>query len=81
MARSSLLHHRRTAGRCRWAAWALAPALLLFPCAAHADALNQYSVQVLAQSGVSTPGFNPIDKLFEIGQMNNHGQIALVTKT
>jgi hypothetical protein len=72
---------RRAAGRCRRAAWALAPALLLFPCAAHAAALDQYSVQVLAQSGVQTPGFNPIGNYFGIYQMNDHGQISLVTRT
>jgi hypothetical protein len=78
---------RRAAGRCRRAAWALAPALLLFPCAAHAAALDQYTVQVLAQSGVATPGFHPIGNFFQIGGtnngrgMNDRGQIALVTKT
>jgi hypothetical protein len=72
---------RRAAGRCRRAAWALAPALLLFPCAAHAAALDQYTVQVLAQSGVPTPGFNPIGNYFAIYQMNDHDQISLVTKT
>jgi hypothetical protein len=72
---------RRAAGRGLRAAWALAPALLLFPGAAHADALDQYSVQVLAQSGVPTPGFNPIGNYFAIYQMNDHGQISLVTKT
>jgi hypothetical protein len=81
MARSSLLHRHRAAGRCRRAAFALAPALLLLPGAAHAAALDQYSVQVLAQSGVSTPGFNPIGNYFGILRMNNHGQITVVTKT
>jgi hypothetical protein len=38
-------------------------------------------VQVLAQSGVPTPGFNPIGNFFGIAQMNDHGQISLVTKT
>jgi hypothetical protein len=79
--RSSLFHRRRAAGGCRWAAWALAPALLLFPGAAHADALDQYTVQVLAQSGVPTPGFNPLGNYFYISQMNDHGQISLVTTT
>jgi hypothetical protein len=55
--------------------------MLLLPGAAHADALTQYTVQVLAQNGVSTPGFNPIGKFFAICRMNNHDQIALVTKT
>jgi hypothetical protein len=72
---------RRAAGRGPRAAWALAPALLLFPGAAHADALDQYSVQVLAQSGGQTPGFNPIGNFFAIYQMNDHGQILLVTET
>jgi hypothetical protein len=36
---------------------------------------------VLAQSGVPTPGFNPIGNFFGIGQMNDHGQISLVTTT
>jgi hypothetical protein len=81
MTRSSLLPHRRAAGRCRRAAWALAPALLLFPGAAHAAALDQYSVQELGQSGVHTDGFNPTGNDFEIGRMNNQGQISLVTKT
>ena len=71
----------RAAGRCRRAAWALAPALLLSPQGAHAAALDQYTVQVLAQSGVQTPGFNPIDNYFGISQMNDHGQISLVTRT
>jgi hypothetical protein len=87
--RSSLVHRLQAAGRCRRVAWALAPALLLLPGAAHAAALDQFSVQVLAQSGGSTPGFHPIGQLepghspplFEIGRMNNHGQIALVTET
>ena len=72
---------RRAAGRCRRAAWALAPGMLLFPCAAHAAPLDQYTVQVLAQSGVQTPGFNPIGNSFGISRMNDHGQISLVTKT
>src|SRR5262249_41642324 len=72
---------RRAAARCRRAAWALAPALLLFPCAAHAAALDQYTIQVLAQSGVPTPGVNPIGNYFNICQMNDHRQIPLVTKT
>jgi hypothetical protein len=72
---------RRAAGRCRRAAWALAPALLLSPQGAHAAALDQYTVQVLAQSGVQTPGFNPIGNYFAIYQMNDHGQISPVTKT
>jgi hypothetical protein len=54
---------------------------LLVPGVAHAAALDQYSVQVLAQSGVQTPGFNPIGNYFTISQMNDHGQISLVTKT
>jgi hypothetical protein len=81
MARSSLPHRRRAAGRCRRAAWALAPALLLLSGVAHGAALDQYSVQVLAQSGVATPGFNPIGNYFGILRMNNQGQISLVTKT
>jgi hypothetical protein len=72
---------RRLPSRRRRAAWALAPALLLLPCGAHADALDQYTVQVLAQSGVQTPGFNPIGNYFNFYQMNDHGQISLVTTT
>jgi hypothetical protein len=54
---------------------------LLLPGAAHAAVLDQYSVQVLAQSGVQTPGFHPIGNYFAIYQMNDHGQISLVTRT
>src|SRR5207248_8075623 len=73
---------RRSRATCRRrAAWALAPALLLSPHGAHAADLDQYTVQVLAQSGVQTPGFNPIGNYFNFYQMNDHGQISLVTKT
>ncbi len=72
---------RRLPSRHRRAAWALAPALFLLPHGAHADALDQYTVQVLAQSGVATPGFNPIGNFFAIYQTNDHGQISLVTTT
>jgi hypothetical protein len=74
---------RRSRATCRLgrAAWALAPGLLLSPQGAHAAALDQYTVQVLAQSGVQTPGFNPIGNFFAISQMNDHGQISLMTTT
>jgi hypothetical protein len=81
VARHYLARRRRATGRLRRAAWALAPALLLAPHGAHAIALDQYSVQVLAQSGVQTPGFNPVGNSFLIYQMNDHGQISLVTRT
>jgi hypothetical protein len=81
VARHFLARRSRATGRCRRAAWALAPALLLLPQGAHSDALDQYTVQVLAQSGVQTPGFNPIRNFFGIYQMNDHGQISLVTTT
>lgn len=81
VARHFLARRSRAAGRCRRAAWVLAPALLLSPHGAHAAALDQYTVQVLAQSGVQTPGFNPIGNYLNFYQMNDHGQILLVTTT
>jgi hypothetical protein len=81
VARHFLARRSRAPGRCRRAAWALAPALLLSPHGAHAAALDQYTVQVLAQSGVQTSGFHPIGNFFAIFQMNDHGQISLVTTT